>query len=114
MFKVVEPKENEDTSETKSSDSEFKKSVATEYLDVKMELFDRLPQFDRENVKISKIIDIIPKMLFDAKRLKISVSILIYIFSNQKIVMSIYQLLLYILQMTMLMYTELDFYIMKT
>ena len=73
LFKIIEDDSKEETSDTKSSDSEFKNSVAIEYPDVKMEKFDQLPQEDRENFKISKVVNIIPKMLFDGKLYKIMV-----------------------------------------
>lgn len=75
LFYDAQDNSDESECKSKSSDQEFINSTPKEYRNTKMELFDWLPHFDRDNFKISKITEIIPKMLFDKSKFRISVSI---------------------------------------
>ena len=60
------------------------------FLNILSVVFDWLPHFDRDNFKISKITEIIPRMLFDKSKFKISVSLICKCTSNQSIITNIY------------------------
>ena len=113
LFHKIQDNEDKDESQSKSSDPEFRNSTAKEYQNTKMELFDWLPHFDRDNFKISKITEIIPRMLFDKSKFKISVSLICKYTSNQSIITNIYQQQQSTLLMQMHMHTVLVFFIMR-